>query len=135
MIYALLLSALAADSFDPLPAQHTLSGKTYEGILVDEATFTELGRLRVLTRSQEERLSHYEDFRSWGLAHTDQSLTRLRDECDVARRELVQTHSANLAQMRKQRVLGDLGFGAGLVVGAAITTGVTLGLIRAYELR
>lgn len=59
-LLAILAFAQEPQAFAPIPADVNAGGETLSGILVDEETFMELGRLRVQAKSQSEEIEAFE---------------------------------------------------------------------------
>ena len=62
LLISLLAVAQEPQTFPPFPVDVVQEGVTYQGILIDEETFGEYGKLKVLTREQEAKLAVYQDF-------------------------------------------------------------------------
>lgn len=135
MIWLLLASALAQEpqEFTPVPVDVEVSGEVLQGILVDEATYTELGELRVLKREQEIKLEAHQDFETWAKEHLDTSLTAVRDECATGQAKLVDHYESALKKEKRKDWFQRQGFPLGIAIGVVGTTALTIGVLHVYD--
>mgnify|MGYP003629341456 CR=1 FL=1 len=135
MIYLLMAVAFAQEpqAFDPLPADVEVAGTMYRGILVDEATFAELGRLRVLKTQHEEKIEAYQSFEEWSQQHLATSLTAVETECASGRTLLVDHYEGALKEAKRKDFFQRHGLGVGIAIGVLSTTALTIGIVNAYD--
>lgn len=134
MITLLLSAAFAQEPqvFDPVPADVKIDGVAYSGILVDEATFAELGQLRVLKMEQEGKLEAFADWKTWADTHYSQEAIALRSECVLGQTKLTDHYEDLLKTERKRNFFQQQGFSLGIAVGLVGATGIYIGATHFY---
>lgn len=132
MLWVVCAFAQEPQSFAPIPADVRIDNKLYEGILVDEATFVELGELRVLKKEQEVKLQAFADWRSSTEAIRAKELESLRQEFKLGQDRLTDHYEAELKSARKQSFLQQQGFSLGLAIGIVGATVLYLGATNFY---
>jgi hypothetical protein len=134
---ALLLTTLALaqepQTFEPVPVDHEVGGEVLRGILVDEATFAELVRLRTETTTQAVEI---ESFEAWQVKHEelfDQTVLDLRSTCDDGMTSMRKHYDGELERASKRKFFEKHGFPLGTAVGITVTTILAVGTIAAVS--
>ena len=121
-------------TFDPMPADITDAHDILlQGILIDEATFTELGQLRVLKREQELKIQAYDEYRATTQTLFDTSLLEIRTECKEGQDRLVTHYDAALTKARKKDFWQKQGFPVGVATGVVLTAVLTVAVLQVYD--
>jgi len=131
----LLISTAFAQTpqvFEPQVADLAIEGKPYSGILVDEATFAELGRLRVLQTEQAAKIAAYQDWESFTKNNFSTTLEAVREECDTGQSRLVAHYEQILKREKRRDFFQQHGFAIGMAAGLVGATGVYLGAVDFY---
>jgi len=138
LLFLLLLlpgTAFAQTTFAPVPADVEVDGVFLSGILVDEGTFAELGRLRVESRTFKFEIEGLEARQAAlaGIWEMTETALRARHEEDMT---AMQTHySARLEDAYKRNFREkhgvEIGLGLGVVgtILGVLVTGYALGQI------
>lgn len=124
MLFALMAHAQAPQDFDPFPAAIELDGETYQGILVDEELFAEIGALRTEKKALE---ADVQSFREWK-ADRDEiwrtTLAAVKEEHEEGQAALVEHYETQLRKDKRkdafQRHAYPIGVASGVVVATAI---------------
>ena len=136
MILLLLSVALAQEPqvFDPLPADVKIGTRTYSGILVDEATFTELGSLRVDVKAKEQEILAFEEWKKERDELFTVSLSTMKVTCEEGNKAILAHYDTALlaADERvkdagKRTFLEKHGFEMGVALGVVGATVLYLG--------
>ena len=134
MILLLASLALAQEPqvFDPIPYDAKIDGKTYAGILVDEATFTELGTLRVAVKSQDGELLAFEEWKARQDEIFTTSMGLMKTTCEEGQQSLVTHYEDSLKAERKKDWFQSHAFPVGVAAGLVGATAIYLGAVHLY---
>lgn len=132
MIALLLVSLAFAQEpmvFDPIPADVG----DLAGILVDEATYAELGALRVQVAKLEADAISYEEWRIEKDKVFYTTVTAIREESEVGQIRLTTHYEAALLAAKKKDALQRHGFTLGVAVGVVSMTALTVAVVNVYD--
>ena len=136
-MFAALLSVLALaqepQTFDPLPVDHEVDGKVYQGILIDEATFTELMELRTEAQSQALEIESFVQWKETQTALFDMTVTDLRSTCDDSLGRMREHYDRELDRSSKRKFFEKHGMPLGVAIGVTVTTVLAVGTIAAVS--
>lgn len=131
---AWLLVALAQEptTFAPVPGEEVVGGKKLEGILIDEATFAELGRLRVEAAAQQDKLLAFESWKETQDSLFLSSLQQTQQTCQENMLNLQNHYDKALDKASKKDALQRHSFPLGVAVGVVASTAVYAAATRFY---
>jgi hypothetical protein len=134
MILLLLSLAAAAEPqvFDEFPADVVVAGKTYAGILVDEATYEELIRLRVSDDTKTAELKAFETWKAEEDARFTAALGLTKKACEEGQTLLVSHYEDALKTEKKKDFWQRQGFPVGVAAGLVGATAIYLGAVHLY---
>ena len=132
IFWAAYALAQEPQSFPPMPADVRIDSKTYEGILVDEATFAELGQLRLLKKENEAKLQAFSEWRLATESIRAKELSALRDEFQLGQDRLTEHYESELKSARRQGFIQQQGFSLGIAIGIVGATALYLGATGFY---
>jgi len=133
MIHILLMSSvLAAPTFNPVPADVTVDGYPLSGILVDEETFSELGRLRTEVRAKEKELEAFTEWKASNDKIVRESLEAIRAQEEASRSDLIEHYETALERAGRRDALQKHGFPLGIAVGVVGSTILTVAVLNVY---
>jgi chaperonin cofactor prefoldin len=134
MLWLLLATALAQDAqeFRPVPGSEIVEGERLEGILIDEATYKELGKLRVDVKEQANELEAFEEWKETQDKVFVDSLTKTQKTCQEGMVELQQHYDKALQRAQKKDALQRHAMPIGIAVGVVVSTAVYAGATRFY---
>lgn len=133
MIWLLLSLALAQDpqEFRPVPGSEVVDGETLEGILIDEETYKELGKLRVDVKTQAVELEAFEDWKITQDRLFVDSLRETQQSCQEGMVELQQHYDRALEKTQKKDSLQRHAMPVGIAIGV-VTSAAVFGLSLKY---
>jgi hypothetical protein len=134
----LLLASLAFGQepmeFEPVPADITdAHGTLLQGILVDEKTYAELGRLRAEVKRLEADVQSYEEWKAERGQLFTVTIDALKAEHEAGQQRLVDHYELALTKAKKKDALQRHGFTFGVAVGVVATTALTIGVLNVYD--
>lgn len=136
IVWVLLgLSAQAQEepqSFEPQAVDVQIDGELFRGILIDEATYAELGQLRTLKTVNETKQKTWEE---WKLQNRKDFQLAIDAVKTSAQERLQSTHDfydKELKKAGKQDKLQKHLFPLGVAVGVVGSTAITLGALHFY---
>ena len=134
MILLLLSVALAQEPqvFEEFPADVTVAGKTYKGILVDEATYKELIQLRLDVKTKDAELLAFETWKAEEEKRFEAALGLTRKACEEGQTLLVDHYEDALKTEKKKDFFQRQGFPIGVAVGLVGATAIYIGATHFY---
>lgn len=136
-MFVALLSALALaqepQTFDPIPLDHEADGKVYQGILIDEATFTELLELRKEVQTQGIEIQSFVQWKETQTTLFDLTVTDLRTTCDDSLASMRVHYDRELDRSSKRKFFEKHGLPLGVAIGVTVTTVLAVGTIAAVS--
>jgi hypothetical protein len=118
--------------FDPIPFDAQIDGVKYPGILIDEGTYQELGRLRVETKTQKTELQSFEEWKADHEQLMRASLEEMKTTCEEGQTTLTDHYEEALRREQKKDFFQRHGFPLGVAVGVVASTAVYLGAVHLY---
>lgn len=134
MIWLLAALAFAEEppEFHPVPGSEVVEGETLEGILVDEGTYKELGRLRVDVSEQAKEIEAFEEWKEERDQIFVDSLTKTQQSCQDGMVELQQHYDDALKRAQKKDALQRHAMPIGIAIGVVASTVIYAGATRFY---
>lgn len=122
-----------------MPADVTINGQTFAGILIDEKTYMELGRLRKADEVNTEKLQTFEQWRKEENVRFEKALGMVRDSCKDGQDRLVAHYDAallsadeRLKKASKRNFMEKHGFQMGVGLGVVGATAAFAGAAHFY---
>lgn len=125
--------AQAPQTFDPVSADVRIDGKTYSGILVDEATFAELGRLRVQAETNAAEIKSFEEWKAKEETLFTTTIGALHQEHLDGQKRLTDFYEKQLREEKTRDAFQRHAFALGLVTGFVGSSALTMVVINAYD--
>ena len=133
MIWLLVSLAFAEpQEFGPVPGSEEVEGEVLEGILVDESTYIELGKLRVEVKAQVAEIQAFEEWKTERDKIFVESVTGVQTSCKDGMIELQQHYDKALAKAQKKDALQRHAMPIGIALGVVVSTGIFAVSARFY---
>ena len=134
MILFLAAVALAQDpqEFLEFPADVVVEGNSFSGILIDEATYSELIELRVAVATKDAEIASFAEWRESQTVLFDTSLTHVQHACEEGQNKLVAHYEKSLERERKKDWMQRHSFPVGAALGVVGATAAYLGAGHLY---
>ena len=134
MILLLAAVALAQDpqEFLEFPADVVVEGNSFSGILIDEATYSELIELRVAVATKDAEIASFAEWRESQTVLFDTSLTHVQHACEEGQNKLVAHYEKSLERERKKDWMQRHSFPVGVALGVVGATAAYLGAVHLY---
>lgn len=138
LMLASLAFAQEPQTFEPAPVDHVAEGGVVlKGILVDEATYAELGALRVQVKSQATEIGSFEEWKAAQSTVFDKALTTIKEEHTAGQERLTTHYEGALKKAKRkdgfQRHSFPIGMASGFFAGVVVTTVLTVAVVNAYD--
>ena len=129
LLLSLAVFAQEPQDFDPFPAAVELGGEVYQGILIDEAAFTEIGALREENKALAADVQSFEEWKADRDELWRTTLDAIKEEHEAGQAALVEHYEVQLRKDKRkdafQRHAFPIGVASG-VVAATVIFGLSL---------
>jgi hypothetical protein len=133
LLLSTLVLAQDPQVFDAVPLDAEVNGEVLQGILIDEATFSELVKLRVETTSQQQEILFFEEWKAQEDKRFTLTVDTLKASAAEGQERLQLFYEGELKRAKRKDALQRHAFPLGVAVGVVASTALTILVVNAYD--